>query len=493
MMRLDRLVPRQGIATVLRKLLRELGLSISSRETGPVPSPASMHGTSVVPETAGDVSAALAKLAPTLAASAPTPEVQRLLVTGLVALSQRTDGEEGTDLVAFLLGTALLSVGNLEGALACARARRQGPTPGADALVLPVERSLPAYCRREGLPVIAVAEFDVVPMSPEYLLPAAGTESFVCQLPDARVLGMSYIPVAADGTAFTERCVHRPEKYALQEANAVLDTVVLGTHDRLLASASGEDYHAGEHVLLGSSDNIGHWLLNYFPRLMFAPHIPGFEHAKVVVGSDVREMHLECLAAAGIGPERVVRLAPGRIARFESLWVPSMPYGSVDGPVICWTPKALEFVRETIGMVVPAERARRVFITRAGARWRRLVNEAEVLHAIADLGFEVVDPGALGLREQVALAGSARVIAGTMGAGMNLLMFAAPGTAVVTLKGPIGGVMDIDPFLTTALSLPYVPVVGRLVDSDPDLLKRGIEVDPAAVREALLRAIALAG
>lgn len=58
-----------------------------------------------------------------------------------------------------------------------------------------------------------------------------------------------------------------------------------------------------------------------------------------------------------------------------------------------------------------------------------------------------------------------------MGAGTNLLLFAAEGTPVVAIKGPIKGMMDIDPFLTREPKHPYFPVVGSSLPTSPDPLK----------------------
>lgn len=353
-----------------------------------------------------------------------------------------------------------------------------------------IEPSLPDWCRRAGLPVVDVPDWDVQPMSPGAPVPETGTAAFACALRPGRVLGTSFIPATADGVAFTERCIHRPDKVGQFEANEVVDTVQLGTANRLLVGSRGTDSHAGMHVLLGSSDNVGHWLLNYFSRLPAVAQVPGLAQATFVVGADIRPMQLECLAHAGIPAERVLRLAPGRIAEFEELWVPAMPYGFVGGPVLCWVPKSLAWIRRTLKLEFTRPRKRRLFLSRAAANWRRLVNESEVLAAIADLGFECVDPGKLTLTQQIEIAAEAEVIVGTMGAGMNLLVFAAEGTPVVTIKGKIKGMMDVDPFLTSELCQPYFAVIGKSLPTSLDPLRCDIEARPAEVREAVLKAIA---
>ena len=53
--------------------------------------------------------------------------------------------------------------------------------------------------------------------------------------------------------------------------------------------------------------------------------------------------------------------------------------------------------------------------------------------ALAPLGFEVIDPGALSPAEQVRAFAEAECIVGPHGAGLTNLAFAAPGAAVVEL------------------------------------------------------------
>lgn len=478
---------------MLRRILEEIRRGGGRRTPQPAPAappPRRPEAEAALRE--GRLRDALAELAGELTASAPSPELRRLLMASLVDLARRNEDPGSHDKVAYLLGSALLAAGDIAGAERCARARAGAPPESMPMQAFRIEPSLPAYCARAGLPVIATPELDLEPMSPGATARAAGTASFACALRPGLVLGTSFIPASVDGSAFTARCIHRPDKVTRFEAREVVDSVQLGTASRLLVAAGGTDRHEGIHVLIGSSDNAGHWLLNYFSRLMMATMIPGIEHATFVVGAELGPMQADCLAHAGIAPDRVLRLAPGRIAQFEELWVPSMPYGFVDDNVLCWSPASLAFIRRTLKLAFTATRTRRLYLSRAGARWRRLVNEDAVLAAIADLGFEVVDPGALSLAQQIELAAEAGIIAGPMGAGMNLLMFAAEGTPVVTIKGPIGGMMDIDPFLARELRHPYFAVVGRSLPTSPDPLRCDLEAAPGEVRATLLRALAAA-
>jgi capsular polysaccharide biosynthesis protein len=84
----------------------------------------------------------------------------------------------------------------------------------------------------------------------------------------------------------------------------------------------------------------------------------------------------------------------------------------------------------------PSGPRRRLFASRGPAGRRRLANRAEVERAFAAAGFDVVAPGELSYRDQMALFDSADVVVGEHGANLADLGFCRPGTRVVELFHP---------------------------------------------------------
>lgn len=76
---------------------------------------------------------------------------------------------------------------------------------------------------------------------------------------------------------------------------------------------------------------------------------------------------------------------------------------------------------------------RRIYVSRADTRKRRLVNEAEIQALFEARGFEVVAPGTLGFENQVRLFAEAEMVAGVHGAGLTNILFSAPGTKVLEI------------------------------------------------------------
>jgi tetratricopeptide (TPR) repeat protein len=78
----------------------------------------------------------------------------------------------------------------------------------------------------------------------------------------------------------------------------------------------------------------------------------------------------------------------------------------------------------------------RIYISRAQAHHRRLLNETAVVERLARLGFVSVELEALPLTEQIALFAQAKVIVAPHGGGLTNLLFCQPGTAVIELFAP---------------------------------------------------------
>lgn len=149
-------------------------------------------------------------------------------------------------------------------------------------------------------------------------------------------------------------------------------------------------------------------------------------------------------------------------------------------------PALLRLARDRLAR--PAERRdRRLFVTRAGARGRRLVNEPEVSALLAAFGFETVAFEAMTFEEQVAAMGAAQTVVAPHGAGLANILFCQPETHVVEIADwsyPNPNFYA----MAAALGLPYQHVPARFDGGDPAApLLRDMTVDLSALRRALAR------
>ncbi|HEX5687183.1 MAG TPA: glycosyltransferase 61 family protein [Ideonella sp.] len=108
-------------------------------------------------------------------------------------------------------------------------------------------------------------------------------------------------------------------------------------------------------------------------------------------------------------------------------------------PIDFASPSLVEGLRQTMWRHAgldpssPPEATRLLYISRRGEGRRPLVEEARIQRAAEAMGFEAVAPETLTLAEQVRLFATARGIAGPPGAAYTNLIWAQPGTRVLSI------------------------------------------------------------
>lgn len=178
--------------------------------------------------------------------------------------------------------------------------------------------------------------------------------------------------------------------------------------------------------VLGNS--YAHWLLDELPRLA---NLGPQDAATTLIAHGGTECSRVALALAQwSGPLH----EPARRAHViaDELIVPALPG---------WTGRAnarhLQLITEFVAPLrAPAMvTAERIYIARAQARRRRVLNEPEVIAALTARGYLCVDLERLTWAEQIALCRQAKVVVAPHGAGLANIAFCQPGTRVVECFG----------------------------------------------------------
>jgi capsular polysaccharide biosynthesis protein len=437
----------------------------------------------------GDIGSAIGLIAPILTTPQAQPGKQRLLDAAVKALARLSaQSEADRQACAALLGCVLLEQGEFDAAFRCATIVANDPERRLTYHALRFGDDLYADCRAAGLPaLVSETLFSTSTRGDRY-------PAYLCTLPGGMVLGHSAIPMSADKVVYLARQVHNPTAYFKQTLAWRQDMLCLATANHLIVADAGVDEYPGTHVLIGHKANPGHWMLNHFGRLRVLEDLPVPPEAKLLVPDDIGPLARRSLELAGYPAERLTLVPNGRIARCESLLVPSMLYGGLHG-LLYWTDEVPHFIRRRLTPTPAKVRPRRILVTRKGAQWRHLRNEDEVLGALADLGFESVELGAMDLDQQIALAAESSAIVGAFGAGMSIVLLAHPGTAVIEIKANLHGVMDIHPKAAAALGVTYAGVIATPIrtSAEPsDLLNADLVCDPGAVRATVIEAMRVA-
>ena len=82
---------------------------------------------------------------------------------------------------------------------------------------------------------------------------------------------------------------------------------------------------------------------------------------------------------------------------------------------------------------------RKIYISRSLARYRRIINESELIPILENLGFEIVHAEKLSFGSQVKLFNEAKVILSSHGAGLTNMLFAPSSALILELFEPTAG------------------------------------------------------
>ena len=240
-------------------------------------------------------------------------------------------------------------------------------------------------------------------------------ESFVLRVPDGRVLGDGTVVVAGNSIlAESTTDFHRKQEhhYLLNERRV-----------------SQPERFDGRLAVITSpgSDNYFHGTLDSVPRVSLLAGLED-EIDGYYIDSQSR-FHQEWLGMLGIPENKIVSASPERHIEAKELIVPS--FAGVSGlPSM----EGLNFVAGFKPSTT--NRDRRVYVSRAVARRRRIVNENELLPLLERHGFETIRPGELTVLEQMETFSSADVVVSAHGAELTNLAYCGAGAKVIELFSP---------------------------------------------------------
>jgi capsular polysaccharide biosynthesis protein len=191
-------------------------------------------------------------------------------------------------------------------------------------------------------------------------------------------------------------------------------------------------------VLSGLSGHVYfHWMVDILPRLeSLRSHGINFDAIDwFVVNSQQYRFQRETLSQLGIPAHKIVESDRHPHIQAESLVVPS-----VAGSVGWAQPWALQFLRQTFLKLAEPNLAfktpQRIYVSRANARYRRVLNETELVQELRSHGFVSVNLESLSLTEQIMLFANAEAIVAPHGSGLTNLAFCQPGTSIIELVSP---------------------------------------------------------
>lgn len=230
-----------------------------------------------------------------------------------------------------------------------------------------------------------------------------------------------------------------------------------------------------------------HWFIDCLPRLLAAE-----DHqrrtgrpVRLLVPQDLRPWQRQSLALMGWQEEMLIPLRPVTIHRSVAVdeLIACCARGagrSPQAPGDAMVPAVIRTLRSRFEAAVPSAAhpdagPRRLYVSRADAPFRRVVNEEEVMGALAPLGFERLELAALSLEEQILAFRSASHIVAAHGAGLTNLLHARQ-ARVLEIFQPDHGIRPDFLQIAAIHGLAYDSRLGQ-----PAAEGRDIRIDPAAL------------
>ncbi|HZU79694.1 MAG TPA: glycosyltransferase family 61 protein [Acidimicrobiales bacterium] len=177
-------------------------------------------------------------------------------------------------------------------------------------------------------------------------------------------------------------------------------------------------------------DNYYHFLTDVLPRLELLRRA-GAGADRYVVERRTR-FQRELLDRLAVTDDVALSPSAHPHVRAERLVAASLPDSHLQAP-----PWMVAWLRDTLLPESAPVARRRLYVTRGHKRnTRRVENEDAVLKLLAPYGFEVVDPGALSVAEQIDAFAGAELVVGPHGAGLTNIVFCPAGATVVELFPP---------------------------------------------------------
>ncbi len=181
------------------------------------------------------------------------------------------------------------------------------------------------------------------------------------------------------------------------------------------------------------SANYAHWFLDELPRLISVlPSLPST--TRFIVSDPFQEYKSQSLAAVGIGKDHLIPVKGYYEIHCERLWF-ATPLGSCEWATT--SPTVFGQIRDALLRNygdTNGTTPERIYVSRGGAAYKRLINEDQLLPIIGRFGFTVVRPEKLSLPQQVRMFSKAKIVAGVHGSGLTNMLFSPSPSLLMELQ-----------------------------------------------------------
>ncbi len=194
--------------------------------------------------------------------------------------------------------------------------------------------------------------------------------------------------------------------------------------------------HIEGTILVLCSDeplSYGSFLFRVVPKVMSVREL-GLTDLPCIVYAQQKPF-MDLLNFCGLPAARILLHDMNAITRIGRAIVPGMrnPHAYLD-------PESFELYAELRAAFGVRPAGRKIYVSRFGLNQtgrgasRIMVNEGELIARLQGMGFEIVEPENLSVRDQIMVFSSASIIVGPSGSGLFNVMFCHPGTKVIDIQ-----------------------------------------------------------
>ena len=302
--------------------------------------------------------------------------------------------------------------------------------------------------------------------------------TFVVCLPRGRVVGGRGSIIADDGKMLFDVSVDWSAGAHDATRHPLLRQKTLPKVERLV----------GTSTVLATSESARffHWMTDALPRLQIlkkASPVPWEAIDHFLISEGIPAIR-ESLRLLGIREEAIVVTRPESHFLCDWLIVPSFP--SAPGNVPPW---AIDFLRSQFMSTPTRVPKQRIYLSRAQASGRKILNEEEIWPLFSRRGFRRVTLEKMSLVDQIALFSQAEAVVAPHGAGLTNLVWSAPHTQVLEIFSPL--YVNLCYWaIATPIHADYYYLLGAGEDlvanvNDARFFLENISVDPVALEETL--------
>jgi hypothetical protein len=184
------------------------------------------------------------------------------------------------------------------------------------------------------------------------------------------------------------------------------------------------------HLLATDQESIGHfhWLTEVLPRLWLVKDRANDLVLMLPDSSYVRKFGLATIEILGLSFKDIVWMDGGTLYR-----VPKLVHVSK----VCQTGQMDDEIMQELNRIFVRGKSRgnrKLYVSRAKAGFRKIVNEAELEERLKAYGYEVIQPDDWSLERHIAVFSECDTLLSIHGAGLTNCLFMPPGGKVVELR-----------------------------------------------------------